>query len=155
MTEDARFMDGTETPLRLRALEPDDLQVISALVQDAVFPASETAWRARERRFAILLNRFRWEVPDRRPPERVRSLLVIDDVMKVRGRGVKPDDGKPVLSLLSLGFEAEGDGTGKILLTLSGDSAITADVEALDVMLKDVTKPYIAPSRSAPNHPER
>ena len=40
---------------------PYDLQVLSTLAQDAVFPASEMQWLAKERKFAILLNRFRWE----------------------------------------------------------------------------------------------
>ncbi len=155
MTYDARFRDGREAPLRLLAFGPDDLQVISALAQDAVFPASEMAWRARERRLAILLNRFRWEDSGKDEPERVRSLLVIDDVVSVRSRDVRPGDGTLILSLLSIGFESGLEGTGTVLLTLAGDGAISADVETLNVTLQDVTKPYTAPSRSVPNHPEQ
>ena len=40
MTDDARFEDGAERALRLRAESPEDLQVIAALVQDAVLPAN-------------------------------------------------------------------------------------------------------------------
>ncbi len=155
MTYDARFQDGREAPLRLLAVGPGDLQVISALAQDAVFPASEMTWRAGERRLAILLNRFRWEGSGKDEPERVRSLLVIDDVVSVRSRDVRPGDGTLILSLLSIGFESGVEGTGTVLLTLAGDGAISADVETLNVTLKDVTKPYIAPSRSVPNHPEQ
>ena len=61
MSQDAKFEDGGERPLRLMAVDTDDLQVVSSLVQDAVFPASEIQWLASQRRFAILLNRFRWE----------------------------------------------------------------------------------------------
>lgn len=154
MTDDARFQDGREVPLRLQALGSDDLQVISALVQDAVFPASEMAWRAKERRLAILLNRFRWEDRDRNAPERVQSLLIINEVVGVRSRGASPGDGSLILSLLSVDFESGNDGTGTVLLTLAGDGAVSVAVEALDIILKDVTKPYIAPSRLVPNHPE-
>ena len=38
---DARFEDGVDAPLHLKALDADDLPVLSALVQDAVFPANE------------------------------------------------------------------------------------------------------------------
>ncbi|MCY3995556.1 MAG: DUF2948 family protein [Rhodobacter sp.] len=155
MIDDARFMDGHEAPLRLRALGSEDLQVISALAQDAVFPASEMAWRSGERRLAILLNRFRWEDRGRAEPERVRSVLVIDEVVGVRSQGIKPGDRTLILSLMSLGFEPGEDGTGTVLLTLAGDGAVSADVEALDITLRDVTKPYTAPSRSIPKHPER
>src|SRR6056297_2100723 len=62
MTEDAKFEDGRETPLNLGAFDVDDLQVISSLAQDAVFPITEMTWRAGERRFGLLLNRFRWRI---------------------------------------------------------------------------------------------
>ena len=61
MTQDATFEESQERPLNLGALDQDDLQVVSTLIQDAVFPASEMIWKASQRRFAILLNRFRWE----------------------------------------------------------------------------------------------
>ncbi|MEO0358508.1 MAG: DUF2948 family protein, partial [Pseudomonadota bacterium] len=41
MTQDASFNDGAEKPLRLHAMDVDDLRVLSALAQDAVFPGSE------------------------------------------------------------------------------------------------------------------
>ena len=61
---DATFEDGGEKPLRLMAFDAADLEVISSLCQDAVFPATEMSWRPKERRFAVLLNRFRWEDSD-------------------------------------------------------------------------------------------
>ena len=155
MSEDARFEDGDEKPLRLKAFEAEDLQVISALVQDSVMPASEMLWRPNQRRFAVLLNRFRWEddARHRTTPERVQSVLVIDDALKVQSQGVQRGD-DVVLSLLSIAFTPTQDGMGRVELLLAGDGAIAIDVEALDVTLKDVTKPYVAPSGQAPRHPE-
>lgn len=151
---DARFEEGREAPLNLGAFDPDDLQVLSSLAQDAVFPASEMAWRPRERRFALLLNRFRWEDAgrDRHGPERVQSLLVVDNVLRVASQGIPRGDHDTVLSLLSVTFAPGEDGTGHVLLTLAGDGAIRLDVEALEVALKDVTRPYRAPSGRAPRH---
>ena len=159
MVEDAKFEDGGEAPLRLRAEDADDLAVLAALAQDAVFPANEMTWQADQRRFAILLNRFRWEdqakaTARKRDFERVQSVLVINDVLKVQSQGVAKGDADTVMSLLSIGFEAGQDGTGRIELTLAGDGVIGFEVECLDVVLKDVTRPYIAPSHSAPKHPE-
>ena len=51
MTQDARFEDGREAPLNLGALDGEDLKVISSLVQDAVFPASEMRWHQKGARF--------------------------------------------------------------------------------------------------------
>jgi hypothetical protein len=153
---DARFEDGGEAPLRLRALDADDLGVISALVQDAVFPGSEMSWQPRRRRFALLLNRFRWEDRDaaqaqRRPVERVRSVLAVEDVAGVRSQGVARADDR-VYSLLSLDWQPGEDGTGQILMTLAETGALALQVEALEVTLHDVTRPYLDPARRAPDH---
>jgi hypothetical protein len=154
---DARFEDGGEAPLRLVAQDGEDLKVISALVQDAVLPVTELKYDAKRHRFAALLNRFRWE--DRieaervgRAYERVRSVLVIEDVRKVQSLGFERADKDLVLSLLSIEFTPADDGAGRLTLTLAGDGAIALDVEALEVRLDDVTRPYRAPSGKAPRH---
>ncbi len=154
MSEDAKFEDGAEAPLNLGAMDPEDLQVISSLSQDAVFPITEMTWRADEQRFAILINRFRWEDQGRtrHAPERVQSLLVIDNVLRVASQGIDRNDRDTVLSLLSVTFEPGEEGSGHLILTLAGDGAIRLEIEALEVTLKDVTRPYRAPSGRAPNH---
>lgn len=154
---DATFEDGREAPLNIGAEDADDLKILSALVQDAVFPMTEMSWRASERRFALLLNRFRWEDRDAaekrgRGYERVQSLLVIDNVLGVASQGIDRTDRDIVLSLLSVTFEAGEDGAGTLLLTLAGDGAIRLSVEAVAATLKDVTRPYLAPSRHLPRH---
>ncbi|PZX10841.1 Protein of unknown function (DUF2948) [Palleronia aestuarii] len=157
MTEDARFEDARERPVRLRAMDAEDLQVVSTLVQDAIFPITEMAWHRPKRRFGLLLNRFRWE--DRasregRSVERVQSVLAVEDVTAVRTNGIDRSDLDLVLSLLSISVEPGDDGAGRILLTLAGDGAIAIDVEALEVTLEDVTRPYAAPSGHVPRHEE-
>jgi len=154
VSEDARFEDGAERPLNLGALDTDDLQVIASLVQDAVFPITEMTWRPGERRFALLLNRFRWEDRgvDRHDPERVQSLLVVDNVLRVSSLGIDRGDRDTVLSLLTIGFEPGEEGAGELIMTLAGDGAIRLEIEALELTLKDVTRPYRAPSRNVPRH---
>ena len=154
---DARFEDGGEGPLRLVAQDAEDLKVISTLVQDAVLPVTELKYDARRRRFALMLNRFRWE--DRaeaeavgRAYERVRSVLVIEDVRRVQSFGFDRADKDLVLSVLSLDFTPGEDGAGRLTLTLAGDGGIALDVEALEARLDDVTRPYRAPSGKVPRH---
>ena len=150
---DARFADADESPLRLRALDEEDLRVISAFVQDAVVTVGEVSYLPKHRRLAALVNRFRWEGPQR-PPERVRAMLVADNVMGVRSQGVAPQDRDTVLSILTLTWEPGEDGTGRLLITLAGDGVIEVAAEALEVTLQDVTVPYLAPSGKVPHHPE-
>jgi hypothetical protein len=153
---DARFEDGREKPLNLGAQDADELQVLSALIQDAIFPITEMTWQAKQRRFGLLLNRFRWEEGARgqTAPERVQSILVVDNVMSVASQGVDRAEADMILSVLSATFEAGDDGAGDIVFTLAGDGAIRLSVEAIELTLKDVTRPYVAPSKKAPSHPE-
>lgn len=154
---DARFEDADERPLRLRAETPEDLAVLSALVQDAVATVGDIAWAARHRRLALLLNRFRWEDREAaeragRPFERVRSVLAVEGATAVRAQGLSPAERGTVVSLLALAFEPGADGAGRLRILLAGDGEILAEVECLDVSLTDVTRPHRAQARRAPRH---
>ena len=149
---DARFEDGLEKPLRLIAFDAEDLQVLSAMTQDAVLPVAQMTWHSSERRFALLLNRFRWEARGASQVERVQSVLSFEDVKAVQTQGFNRTDPDLVLSLLSLTFTPKSDGAGAFLLTFAGDGAIRLEVEALEAGLRDVTRPYFSPANRAPSH---
>ncbi len=160
---DARFEDGAEAPLRLMARDAADLRVISALVQDAVLTGADLRYARAQRRFSLLLNRFRWEDEARarasgRRFERVRAVLDFADVTAVATQDIARD-ADTVLSLLSIDYtpdvqtpEGEPAGPGRVVLTFAGDGALALSVECLEVALADVTRPYVAPSHHAPQH---
>ena len=148
---DARFMDAGGGPLRLWATDAEDLQIVSALCQDAVLTAADMTWRPRDRRLALLINRFRWETRAARP-ERVRAILSVQEVEAVRGQGVTPGDSDSVLSLLSVEWAPGGDADGALRLTFAGDGVVEARCTCLDLTLSDVTAPYAAPSGKVPGH---
>ncbi|MEM8981207.1 MAG: DUF2948 family protein [Pseudomonadota bacterium] len=157
LSSDATFEDGAEAPLRLMAQDAEDLTVLSALLQDAVLPITEMKWQSSKRRFSLLANRFRWEdVPaaERRGRafERVQAVLAIDSVLRVKSQGLVRSEHDTVLSLLAISFEPGEDGAGVLTLQFAGDGAIALDVEAIDASLTDVTRPYLAPSKSKPSH---
>ena len=156
MTQDARFQDGDDAPLRLMAQDARDLQVLASLAQDAVFPITEMTYAKRQHRFALLLNRFRWEdspaaARTGRPFERVRSLLVFETVLSVRSQNLDRGDKDAVLSLLSVGFTPSDQG-GAVEIVLSGGGVVLLEVEAIEVTLTDVSRPYRANSGQAPAH---
>ena len=156
---DARFEDGAEQPLRLIAQDAEGLAVLSALLQDAIFPITEMTYASGRRRFALLLNRFRWEDEAAaraagRRFERVQSLLVFEDVQAVQTAGIDREARDTVLSLMQIGYQPGADGTGCVTLMLAGDGEIALRLEALDVTLRDVTRPYLAPSGKVPQHGE-
>lgn len=155
MTNDASFEDASERALDLGAFDEDDLRVISALCQDAVLPAVEMQFLRRERRFAMLVNRFRWEDEagrtGRHAPERVRAVLAFENVRAVASQGIARD-ADTVLSLLAIEWVEGEVPSGEVLLTFAGDGALKLSVEALEARLKDVERPYRAVSGDIPEH---
>ena len=154
MSTDATFEDGAEAPLRIVAMDDEDVQVLSALCQDAVFPATEMQWLPKQNRFGLLLNRFRWEdIPaaqrGTRKPERVQSVLAVENVSRVASQGVDRADADTILSLLSIALYEDA-----LILTLAGDGAIRLQVTDVEIALRDVTRPYAAVSGKVPDHPE-
>jgi hypothetical protein len=155
MTEDARFRDAApaDRPVRVLAETPEDLGVIAALTQDAAARVADVAWMPKRRRLALAMNRFRWEARakgDARAPERVRAVLSVENVLSVRALGLDPAAKDTPLVLLDIGFEAGADGSGVLTLRLAGGRALALTVEALDVALADVTRPW--PAGRTPDH---
>ncbi|HSF93461.1 MAG TPA: DUF2948 family protein, partial [Thermohalobaculum sp.] len=92
---DARFEDAplAHHPLRLRAESVEDLAILSALAQDSVGRAGDIAWMPRKRRLVLVMNRFRWENgTEDAQPQRVRSAISVESVLRVRARGLDPAD---------------------------------------------------------------
>jgi hypothetical protein len=50
-----------DKPLKLRASDPQDMDVIAALLQDALVPLVDMTFLAAEKRFVMVANRFRWQ----------------------------------------------------------------------------------------------
>jgi hypothetical protein len=141
-------MTGT---LKLTAADAEDLEILSARLQDAAGKLKDFAWLPRQRRFVALLNRFRWEEAGG-PGTRVRAVLRFDGVSNVRSSQVKQGAPDAVVSLLAIRFvpDAENPPAGEIELVLAGGGAIRLAVECIDAELADRTAPWAA--RGRPNH---
>lgn len=139
--------------LKLTALDPDDLEIVSAHVQDALVRVSGLAWRPGEKRFALEMNRFAWERAGgmwRKHNERRRSVLHFDRVLSVRSTGI--DRGKPeeILSLLTIGFVGDETPAGSVELLFAGGAALSLEVECVEARLTDLGAAWQASSR--PHH---
>jgi hypothetical protein len=140
-----------ETPLKLVAESPDDLAAISALVQDAVLKVGDFAWLPKARRFAGVMNRYRWESGRAGGRgERVRAGLHVEGVTRAQVMRIRQDAPEAVLSLLAITFDGAVDGPGTVTLTFSGGGAVRLTVEALEVHLDDLSQAWTAKGR--PQH---
>ena len=103
--------------LKLLAVDAEDLQVISAYLQDSVLKTGDIALEAGGKRVVLAMNRYVWEKRRRffKPfGERRRSVLHFDRVLSVRTNGIdrsKPDE---VLNLLAIGFKPGEEPAGTV-----------------------------------------
>ena len=139
-------------PLKLAALDAEDLDTISALLQDAVATVGEIDYQSRERRFAMVLNRFDWVGATAPKPQyrRRRAGLRVHCVHHVGISGFAQGDTARVLNLLSIHFLPKELPSGTILLVFSGDAAIRIDVECIEAALEDLGPEWAA--AHAPHH---
>ena len=135
--------------LRLAAADAEDLEVISARLQDAVAKLKNITWLPKKRRFAAVVNRLQWEKGGK---TRVRAGLHLDGVLKVQSQKVKLGAGEAVVSLLALNFKPNGgeDPGGVIEMVLAGGGVLRLTVECIDAELIDLTQGWAA--RGTPDH---
>jgi hypothetical protein len=144
------MQSGHSTPLRLVALDEDDLAVVSAHVQDAVVRVADMAYLPKEKRFALLASRFDWCCAEGGRMERCRAGLHFDRVEHAAFAGFDRTDAAGVLNLLSILFEPGEPPGGVILLTFSGGAALRLEVECIDAQIRDLGPRWEAHAR--PGH---
>lgn len=132
-------------PLRLLAEDGEDLQIISAALQDAVLRPVDIVWERAARRLTVTLSRFCWECGG----TRVMSAMQFGDVQAVKSRRL-PRAPESALELLALDFEPTEAPGGRVILMFAGGGDLRIDVECLDAVLADLSDRW--PARVAPHH---
>jgi hypothetical protein len=132
-------------PLKLIALDGDDIEVVSTHLQDAVVKAADIHWRPSERRVVVALNRFDWEAAGAPSPEfrRRRAALRFERVSTCKCRNVASAEKDKVLNLLAVSFETTDGPSGVVTLLFSGGAALRLDVECLEVELADLGPTWV------------
>jgi hypothetical protein len=126
--------------LKLVALDRDDIEVVSAHLQDAVLKAADIHWRPAERRVVIALNRFDWEAANGGAPDfrRCRTALRFERVLACKCRNLDAHAKDQTLNLLAVFFDESDSPGGTVTLTFSGGGALRLQVECLEVELADL-----------------
>ncbi|MBP2299599.1 DUF2948 family protein [Azospirillum picis] len=150
----------TMTPIRLRAEDAEDLKVVSACLQDAILPVGDMCFQPADKRFVMVVNRFRWEAADQPRPgptaddddlapyERVHCGVRVEGVTAAKLRGFDIKNRGQLLELLSIEM-AEG---GRITLNFAGGGGVLLEGTALRVMVEDLGEPW--PTGCRPCHPD-
>jgi hypothetical protein len=152
-------MTANEKPsLKLIALDSEDLDVVSAHLQDAVINVTEMTYLKAERRFAAIANRFDWSEAlagtrsRRRPFTRRRTGLRFEHVLGAQLANIDLADKKQMLNVLAIRFEPTTAPEGHITISCAGGSAIRLHVECLEAELKDLGAAWA--TKSKPEHPD-
>ncbi len=143
------------TALKLHALDEEDLQVISAHLQDAIMRVQEMTYLPRQQRFAAVLSRFDWLDAERRGGKRGRyrrrqSALRFDRVLDAKIQNIDRQRNEGVFELLAIQFHPTDPPGGEVLLIFAGDAAIRLTVECIEAELRDMSAAWRA--RSKPEH---
>src|SRR5690349_169964 len=122
--------------LKLVALDKDDIEVVSAHVQDSLVKISDVLWRPSEHRFVMALNRFDWmsavelaKGNSAAKPEyrRCRTALRFERVLACKCRGLDRTAKDAQLNLLAVEFAETDSPAGIVSLIFSGGGVIRLD----------------------------
>ncbi len=140
-------------PVKFIVLDEEDLEVVSAHVQDAVVKCADVLWRPQEKRVVVALNRFDWEGAQNGDPEyrRRRAALRFERVLSCKCRDIEPGGKDVLLNLLAVEFAETDAPSGVVTLIFSGGKALRLDVECLEAELADLGPTWSA--AACPNHP--
>ena len=132
-------------PLRLLAADADDLQIMSAALQDSILRPVDIVWEKSARRVTLALSRFCWECGG----TRVMAAMQFGDVDAVKSRRL-PRGPETALELLAIDFEPVETPGGRVILMFAGGGDLRIDVECLDAVVTDLSERW--PARIAPTH---
>jgi hypothetical protein len=144
--------DAAADPLKLIALDADDLGIVSAHLQDAVLKAADLIYLPAEKRFALALRRFDWEGAQQGERRRRLTALHFDRVLSVRSAKLDQKDPDKVLNLLAITFDQSEEPAGDVTLHFSEGAAIRLAVECIEAQMKDLGPVWEAVA--TPGHPE-
>lgn len=134
--------------LKLIALDPEDLGVLSLHLQDAVVRVGDMAYLKQDMRFAAIANRFDWEGAVKKDAcQRRRAGLRFERVKAAQVHGIDPRQKDRVLSLLAVTFQAGDEPSGAVILNFAGGAAIRLEVECIEAELRDLGAAWRAGSK--------
>lgn len=139
------------TDLKLLALDAEDLEVVSAHVQDAVIRTVDMGYARGDKRFALLMNRFDWTQDQKRSKGlRKRAALHFDGVTHAAFAGFDPASPEGVVNLLDIRFEPTDAPSGIVELRLAGGGTVRLTVDYLEARLADLGAAWAA--SATPSH---
>jgi len=131
--------------LKLLANNQEDLKVISAYLQDSILIVKDIVFLKQNRTFVMIVNRFMWEDVEKgvfRQNKRIRCAVKFEEVIKVESKNINQKNKNKPLECLAIKCSSIFEETYKIKIFFAGNSVITVTLEAIEVALHDLGKPW-------------
>ena len=145
-----------ENRLKLRAVAAEDVEIMSALLQDGLVAASDLHYQKDAASFVMVINRFCWEQTDDTDSEthhnRCLCGLKVAHVKQVSQRGLSAVANQ-FYNLLSISYEETKENekmVNMLTFTFSDGYGIRLIVDALALIVQDIAAPH--PGLARPQH---
>ncbi len=130
-------------PLRLKAVDDDDLEVFATVLQSAHMPLSEVTWVEEDHRFAALFRRFCYELPGGEGMQ-VDCALILDRVARVDTWDLDGLGGEGDAELMTIVSEGHREAVGSVSLVFRNGGLIRLETDAIEGRLADIGQPAAA-----------
>jgi len=131
--------------LRLKGKDAEDLQVISAVLQDAIAPVCDMAYLPEDKQFVMVVHRLRREPKEEKLLERICCAVNIRGVTRAQLQNIDLAKRSRMLDLLAVMPE---DKTATIVF--AGDAKVKLHLEDWSVVVEDFGSPW--PAQCNPCH---
>ena len=131
--------------LKLIGKNREDLKVISAYLQDSIVIVRDIVFLKKNMTFIMIVNRFMWEDVEKgifRESKRIRCAVKFEEVLKVRSQNINQRNKNKALEYLAIECSLTFDKIYEINIFFAGDSIITIILEAIEVVMQDLGKPW-------------
>jgi len=139
--------------LQLIGKNQEDLQIISTYLQDSIVTVKDMVFLKKNRTFIIIVNRFMWEDLEKdvfKKNKRTRCAIRFEEVLGVKSKNINQKNNEKNLECLAIESHLVNEQGYEINIFFAGDSIITIIVEAIEVLMRDIGKPWIV--KHAPMH---
>ena len=133
--------DNKKKGLKLACKSIEDIEVISAYLQDSIVIVRDIVFLSKNRTFVMIVNRFMWEDIEKglfRKNKRIRCALKFENVLKVKSQNINQKNIKKFLEFLAIKCTFTIEENYKINIFFSGNNIITIISEAIDVVMEDL-----------------
>ena len=143
-----------DSAISLRCKQPQDLEVVSSLLQDALVGNADLCFEKSKNRFLFVANRFCWEAATKISKDksyyRVLSGVNIQNVTSVKHQNLtryNEENSALFYNLLTIEYDSDNN---EVMLVFSENVSVKLTVSELDIFIRDIAEPH--PTTQIPNH---